>query len=69
MARSSVAPYADHSARLTNMTPAAKLVRLGTVLDDLISQFNAVLAKLDADNGVSATTFVSGNRVKPLSER
>lgn len=51
------------------MNPAAAHVRLGDVLDELITKHNAAMAKLDADAGVTDTNYTTLYRVAPLAER
>ena len=54
---------------LNRMNPAAAHVKLGDVVDELIAKHNALLAKLDADAGVTDVNFTTLLRVAPLSER
>ena len=54
---------------LNRMNPAAAHVKLGDVVDELITKHNAAMAKLDADAGVTDTNYASLYRVAPLSER
>jgi len=54
---------------LNRMNPAAAHVKLGDVVDELIAKHNALLAKLDADAGVTDTNYTSLLRVAPLVER
>lgn len=54
---------------LNRMNPAAAHVKLGDVLNDIITQHNALLVKLDADAGVSATDHAATLKIKTLSER
>jgi hypothetical protein len=49
--------------------PANARVQLGDVVDDLITKHNALLAKLDADVGVTGTDYVATLKVKTLAER
>lgn len=55
-------------ARLNRMTPAARDAHLGDVLEDLITQHNALLAALTAAN-ISGLTLTSVSAVKTLSAR
>lgn len=59
----------NHIERLNRMAPAAFTAELGQVLDDLITQHNALLAKLDADTGLDDSDYVSTLKITPLSER
>lgn len=54
---------------LNRMNPAAAHVKLGDVVDELIAKHNSLLAKLDADAGVTDTTYTTLLRVAPLVER
>lgn len=54
---------------LNNMAPAAAHAKLGDIVDELIGNFNAALAKLDADAGVTDTDFKATLGIKTLSER
>lgn len=54
---------------LNRAMPAAKAAHLGACLYDLIKQHNALLAKLDADVGVSATDYAATLKVKLPEER
>jgi hypothetical protein len=55
--------------QLNRMNPAAADAKLGDVLNDLITKFNAVLVKLDADAGVTDTNYSSLNKVTDLESR
>ena len=54
---------------LNNMAPAAAHAKLGDIVDELIGNFNAALAKLDADAGVTDTNYKATFGLKTLSER
>lgn len=54
---------------LNRMNPAAAHVKLGDVVDELITKHNAAMAKLDADAGVTDTNYATLYRVAPLAER
>lgn len=54
---------------LNKMNPAASNAKLGDMLDELVTQHNALLAKLDADTGVASTDYVATLRIKTLAER
>ena len=54
---------------LNRMAPAAADAKLGNVLTDIIANFNALLAKLDADAGVTDTTYTSLLKVTDIESR
>lgn len=54
---------------LNRMNPAAGHAKLGDLLVDIITKHNALLAKLDADAGVSATDHVATLKLTPLADR
>ena len=54
---------------LNRAMPANARVQLGDVIDELITKHNALLAKLDADVGVTGTDYVATPSVKTLAER
>lgn len=54
---------------LNRAMPANARVQLGDVIDELITKHNALLAKLDADAGVTGTDYVATLKVKTLAER
>jgi len=54
---------------LNNSMPAAFHADLGTTIQTIAVQFNALLAKLDADTGVTATDYAATLRITPLTER
>lgn len=54
---------------LNRMNPAAAHVKLGDVLDELITKHNAAMAKLDADAGVTDTNYSALYKVATLAER
>lgn len=55
--------------RLNDSMPAAKKAKLGHAIDDLITNFNALLAKLDLDAGVTDTTYTSLLGVVAIDQR
>ena len=59
----------DPKDALNRAMPANARVQLGDVVDDLITKHNALLAKLDADVGVTDTDYVATLKVKTLAER
>jgi hypothetical protein len=59
----------DPKDALNRAMPANARVQLGDVVDDLITKHNALLAKLDADVGVTGTDYVATLKVKTLAER
>ena len=58
----------DLKDELNRATPGARDARLGDVIDDLITQHNALLAALDTAN-VAGGTNVQNFSVTPLSQR
>lgn len=54
---------------LNRCMPAAANVQLGTLLNDIVTKHNALLAKLDADAGVTDTNYVATLTVTPLADR
>ena len=65
----SVTRTLDPKDALNRAMPANARVQLGDVVNDLITQHNALLAKLDADVGVTGTDYVATLKVKTLAER
>ena len=63
------APVRNLQNELNRMAPAAAHVKLGDVVNDLITNFNAALAKLDADAGVTDTNYAALYAVKTLVNR
>lgn len=63
------APKRNLKDELNRMAPATDHAKLGTMLDEIITGFNSLLAKLDADTGVNATDHVATLKLKTLSER
>lgn len=59
----------DVEADLNKSMPAADAVKLGTLLNELVNSYNALLAKLDADTGVTDANYASSRKVKALGER
>lgn len=59
----------DHADRVDRMTPAAKDARLGEAINALIVNHNALLAKLDADVGVTDTDYAATLTVQPLGTK
>lgn len=59
----------DPKDALNRAMPANARVQLGDVVDDLITKHNALLAKLDADVGVTGTDYIATLKVKTLAER
>ncbi len=56
-------------SQLNRMNPAAADAKLGDVLNDLITKFNAALAKLDADTGVTDTNYAARLAVPGIETR
>ena len=59
----------DLVKELDKLAPAAAHASLGTTIDGLQTAFNALLTKLDADAGVTDTTYSSLLKVTPISQR
>lgn len=59
----------DAKDALNRAMPANARVQLGDVIEELITKHNALLAKLDADAGVTDTNFASLLKIKTLAER
>jgi len=55
-------------SRLNRMNPVAAQVKLGQVLEDLITQHNNLLAALTAAN-IAGLTLTGVSQVTPLSQR
>lgn len=49
--------------------PAAAHSKLGSLLEEIITKHNTLVAKLDADAGVTDTNFGALLKIKPLAER
>lgn len=56
-------------AQMNRMNPTAADAKLGDVLVELIAKHNALLAKLDADAGVTDTNYVATLAVASLESR
>ncbi len=54
---------------LDRSMPAAARAALGAWQRDMTASFNAMLAKLDADAGVTDANYLARLRVKPPEER
>lgn len=54
---------------LNRCMPAAAHAKLGDLLDEIITKHNALVAKLDADAGVTDADYTTGLAIKPLSQR
>lgn len=54
---------------LNRCMPAAAHSKLGSLLEEIITKHNALVAKLDADAGVTDTNFGALLKIKPLAER
>lgn len=61
--------YRDVEADLNKAMPANDAVKLGTLLNELVTNYNALLAKLNADVGVTDTNYAALLSVKPLNGR
>jgi hypothetical protein len=56
-------------SQLNRASPANADAQLGTLLRELITSHNALLAKLDADGGVTDTNYNATLKVKDLESR
>ena len=56
-------------SQLNRMNPAAADAMLGDLLKELIDKHNALLAKLDADGGVTDTNYSALHSVAGLETR
>lgn len=54
---------------LNRMNPAASHAKLGDLLDEMITKHNSLVAKLDADAGVTDTNYAATLKIAPLNER
>lgn len=54
---------------LNRMNPAAGHAKLGDIINELITKHNALVAKLDADAGVTDTNYTSTLKIATLAER
>lgn len=54
---------------LNRMNPASAHAKLGDLLAEVITKHNALVAKLDADVGVTDTTYTSLLAITPLKDR
>ena len=54
---------------LNRMNPAAGHAKLGDLLVEIITKHNALAAKLDADAGVTDTTYAALLKIAPLADR
>ncbi len=59
----------DHTDRLNRMNPPSHDASVGTALSEAITNFNALLAKLDADAGVTDTDYASTLALTALNSR
>ncbi len=62
-------PVRNLQSELNRMAPAAAHAKLGDILNDLITNHNALCAKLDADAGVTDTNFAALLGVTALANR
>lgn len=56
-------------SQLNRMNPAAADAKLGDLLNEIITKHNALLAKLDADAGVTDTNYVATLAVAGIETR
>lgn len=61
--------YKDLAKNVDRSSTATFDAKLGTTVDELVVAFGKLLAKLDADAGVTDTTYTSLLKVKRFSER
>lgn len=54
---------------LNRMNPASNHAMLGDLLEEIITKQNALVAKLDADAGVTDTNYAATLRIVPLANR
>lgn len=54
--------------QLNKMNPAARDAKLGSKLNELITNHNALCAKLDADAGVTDTNYAATLGIKPIGQ-
>jgi hypothetical protein len=54
---------------LDHSMPAASDAQLGTIIEELQNTVNLLLAKLDADAGVTDTNFAATLKITKLSEK
>ena len=59
----------DAVGMLNNMAPVADYVKLGSIMDELITKHNALCAKLDADAGVTDTNYAATLGIATLQSR
>jgi hypothetical protein len=59
----------DAVSMVNNMVPVADYIKLGNVLNDLITNHNALCAKLDADAGVTDTNYTALLGIATLQSR
>lgn len=61
----------DRSAvdMLNRMAPAAAYVKLGEILDELVTKHNALCAKLDTDATVTGTDYAATLGITPIQDR
>lgn len=61
--------FRDAVELINNLTPAADYVKLGAIMDELITKHNALCVKLDADAGVTSTDYKATLGIVELQER
>jgi len=59
----------DKVRALDRAMPANNDAKLGALLEELIQKHNSLLAKLDADAGVTDTNYTALLTITPLSQR
>jgi hypothetical protein len=54
---------------LNKLSPTTDYVKLGNIMDELITKHNALCAKLDADAGVTDTNYAASLGIATLQSR
>lgn len=61
--------HKDMQDKLNRCMPIADDVKLGDLLQELVDKHNSMLAKLDADAGVTDTDYVSTLSMSNINDR
>jgi len=59
----------DHQKNINRMNPASKHIELGDIIQELITNHNAAMAKLDADVGVTDTNYAATLNITDINDR
>ncbi len=59
----------DAKELLNNICPSTDYLKLGNLLDEMITKHNALCAKLDADAGVTDTNYTATLGIGTLQSR